>query len=1093
MKKLTKMMLTKWHYFEHKIIDFDDINFLTGKNSSGKSTLIDAMQVVLLGETDGTSFNKAADIKANRSFTSYIIGELGDDINGGEKSLRGGKEFTTQLVCEFKDTMNDEYFCIGILVDSYSDMANAKRVFFRLRDRLDESDYIYNNQPRNINQFKSWCREKYGKDDKTIKFMDTNTEYRQNILSMYNVHDRKMFTLLKKSISFKRIDNIENFITENICDVKNEIDIRSMQLNVYEYEKQKEKADQLEKQERELAEINNLYEKYSNKKRNIKVYNYISNRCEEISKTSEINNIKKEIEAKTLELNTAKTELEIVRKNIAQYNKDNENAIKELDQCEQNRLYDELTKNIDISSQIIDSRNKNINFIIPELRGKSAKINSKLNSLKDSIANKITSYENLVDEKANSFISEIKTVNSGFNSLINIKRENFNAYSLSYFKDLKDKSQNLMKKVYGFKTNTENCYNSLLSEKAETEEELKKLPRKPGVYIMRDDKDVILYVGKAINLHNRVRSYFRENIGRGPAIDQMVSLIARFEYIVTDSELEALVLENNLIKENSPKYNTLLKDDKTYPYIKVTVGEDYPRILFSRTMKKDKSRYFGPYTSAAAVKDTIELLNKLYQLRTCNRVLPRDTGLERPCLNYHIKQCLAPCQGYVSKEEYRQQVAGALEFLNGNYSPILKDLEEKMKKAAEAMEFEDAARYRDLLSSVRQVSQKQKITEGVGEDKDILALYQDETEAVVQVFFVRDGKLIGREHYYMTHVPENNKPAILQDFVKQFYAGTPFIPRELMLQYEIEDAELIEKWLSERKGSRVYLKVPKIGSKEKLVELAAQNAKLVLSQDREKLKREEGRTIGAVKEISDLLQLPLTGTARMEAYDISNINGFENVGSMVVYEKGKPKRSDYRKFKIKSVSGPDDYACMREVLTRRFRHGMEESKELEEQEMDQEYGSFTKFPDLILMDGGRGQVNIALSVLEELGIDIPVCGMVKDDNHRTRGLYYHNIELPIDTHSEGFKLITRIQDEAHRFAIEYHRSLRSKTQVKSVLDDIPGVGPARRKALMRHFKSLEEIRQASVEELMEIPEMNERTAEEIVTFFASQTGQPVVH
>mgnify|MGYP000266688758 FL=1 len=624
------------------------------------------------------------------------------------------------------------------------------------------------------------------------------------------------------------------------------------------------------------------------------------------------------------------------------------------------------------------------------------------------------------------------------------------------------------------------------------EEELKKLPKKPGVYIMRDDKDVILYVGKAINLHNRVRSYFRENIGRGPAIDQMVSLIARFEYIVTDSELEALVLENNLIKENSPKYNTLLKDDKTYPYIKVTVGEDYPRILFSRTMKKDKSRYFGPYTSAAAVKDTIELLNKLYQLRTCNRVLPRDIGIERPCLNYHIKQCLAPCQGYVSKEEYRQQVAGALEFLNGNYSPILKDLEEKMKKAAEAMEFEDAARYRDLLSSVRQVSQKQKITEGVGEDKDILALYQDETEAVVQVFFVRDGKLIGREHYYMTHVPENNKPAILQDFVKQFYAGTPFIPRELMLQYEIEDAELIEKWLSERKGSRVYLKVPKIGSKEKLVELAAQNAKLVLSQDREKLKREEGRTIGAVKEISDLLQLPLTGTARMEAYDISNINGFENVGSMVVYEKGKPKRSDYRKFKIKSVSGPDDYACMREVLTRRFRHGMEESRELEEQEMDQEYGSFTKFPDLILMDGGRGQVNIALSVLEELGIDIPVCGMVKDDNHRTRGLYYHNIELPIDTHSEGFKLITRIQDEAHRFAIEYHRSLRSKTQVRSVLDDIPGVGPARRKALMRHFKSLEEIRQATVEDLMEIPEMNERTAQEIVAFFASQKRSPVV-
>ena len=613
------------------------------------------------------------------------------------------------------------------------------------------------------------------------------------------------------------------------------------------------------------------------------------------------------------------------------------------------------------------------------------------------------------------------------------------------------------------------------------EDELKKLPKEPGVYIMRDAKDTILYVGKAINLHNRVRSYFRENIGRGPAIDQMVSLIARFEYIVTDSELEALVLENNLIKEHSPKYNTLLKDDKTYPYIKVTVGEEYPRILFSRTMKKDKSKYFGPYSSAAAVKDTIDLLNKLYQLRTCNRNLPRDIGLERPCLNYHIKQCLAPCQEYIGKEQYREQVAGALEFLNGNYNIILKDLEEKMKSAAEMLEFEEAAKYRDLYASVKAVSQKQKITDSAGDDKDVIALYQDEAEAVVQVFFVRDGKLIGREHYYMTNVSESNKPQVLQDFIKQFYAGTPFIPRELMLQYEIEDAELIERWLGERRGGRVYIRVPKIGSKEKLVELAAQNAKLILSQDREKLKREEGRTIGAVKEIAGLLGLE--HIERMEAFDISNINGFENVGSMVVYEKGKPKRSDYRKFKIKSVSGPDDYACMREVLTRRFVHGMEESKELQEKELEQEYGSFTKFPDLLLMDGGRGQVNIALSVLEELRIHIPVCGMVKDDNHRTRGLYFNNVELPIDTHSEGFKLITRIQDEAHRFAIEYHRSLRSKTQVKSVLDDIPGIGPTRRKALMRHFKSLEEIKNATVEQLLEIPEMNERIAREVVDFF----------
>lgn len=624
--------------------------------------------------------------------------------------------------------------------------------------------------------------------------------------------------------------------------------------------------------------------------------------------------------------------------------------------------------------------------------------------------------------------------------------------------------------------------------KFDFEEELKKLPAKPGVYIMRDDNDTILYVGKAVSLRSRVRSYFRANIGRGPAIDRMVSLIARFEYIMTDSELEALVLENNLIKEHSPKYNTLLKDDKTYPYIKVTVADEYPRILFSREMKKDRSKYFGPYTSAAAVKDTIELLNKLYQLRTCNRSLPRDIGNDRPCLNYHIKQCMAPCQGCISKEQYRRQVEGALEFLNGNYNSLLKDLESKMQAAAGAMEFEEAAKYRDLYNSVKSVSQKQKINESAGENKDIIALSQDGSEAVVQVFFIRDGKLIGREHFYMTQVSGTPKPEILGEFVKQFYAGTPFIPRELMLQYEIEDMELIEKWLTEKRGSRVYLRVPKKGTKEKLLELAARNASLVLSQDKERLKREEGRTIGAVKEIAGLLGIEKA--ERMEAFDISNISGFENVGSMVVYEKGKPKRSDYRKFKIKTVTGPDDYACMKEVLTRRFVHGMEEARQLENREIEKEYGSFTKFPDLLLMDGGKGQVNIALEVLRELDIRIPVCGMVKDDNHRTRGLYYNNEEIDIDTHSEGFKLITRIQDEAHRFAIEYHRSLRSKTQVKSALDDIPGVGPARRKALMRHFKSIEEIRQAEVETLMEVPEIPRNIAEEIYGFFRSREKQP---
>ena len=601
---------------------------------------------------------------------------------------------------------------------------------------------------------------------------------------------------------------------------------------------------------------------------------------------------------------------------------------------------------------------------------------------------------------------------------------------------------------------------------------------------MHDEMDQIIYVGKAVNLHSRVRSYFRKNIGRGPQIDKMVSLISRFEYIVTDSELEALVLENNLIKEYSPKYNTMLKDDKTYPYIKVTMGEEYPRILLSREMKKDKSRYFGPYTSAAAVKDTIDLINKLYRLRTCNKSLPKECGNGRACLNYHIKQCTAPCQRGVSQEEYQQQVKKALDFLNGSYQETLKELEENMQKASENLEFEDAIRYRDLYNSVKQIATKQKITDSDGEDKDIIALASDDRDAVVQVFFVRDGKLIGREHFYMTHVSETPRAQILLDFVKQFYAGTPFIPRELMLQEEIEDIDIIEQWLTKRKGSRVYIKVPKIGYKEKLVELAAKNAMMVLSQDKERIRREEGRTIGAVKEIAELLGLE--AVSRMEAYDISNISGFANVGSMIVYEKGKPKRSDYRKFRIKTVSGPDDYACMKEVLTRRFRHGMEEQKELEYKELEAEFGSFTKFPDLLLMDGGKGQVNIALQVLKELELDIPVCGMVKDDNHNTRGLYYNNKEIQIDRSSEGFKLITRVQDEAHRFAIEYHRSLRSKAQVKSVLDEIPGVGPSRRKALMRRFKSIEEVKNADVDTLAGVDEISVSVAQGIYDFFHTE-------
>lgn len=613
------------------------------------------------------------------------------------------------------------------------------------------------------------------------------------------------------------------------------------------------------------------------------------------------------------------------------------------------------------------------------------------------------------------------------------------------------------------------------------EEELKKLPAQPGVYLMHDAKDEIIYVGKAISLKNRMRQYFQSSRNKTAKIEQMVSRIARFEYIITDSELEALVLECNLIKEHRPRYNTMLKDDKAYPYIMVTVSEAFPRILFARTMKKDKNKYFGPYTSAGAVKDTIDLIHKLYQIRTCNRNLPRDVGKERPCLNYHIKQCAAPCQGFITKEQYDSSISQALDFLNGRYEGILKMLEEKMQKSSERMDFEKAIEYRELLSSVKKVAQKQKITSGNMGDRDIIAMAKDETDAVVQVFFVREGKLIGRDHFHVTVGAEENPAQILTSFVKQFYSGTPFIPRELWIQTELEEKEIIEKWLEMKRGQKVKLVVPRKGQKERLVELAEKNAALVLSQDKEKIKREELRTIGAMNQVGDLIGL--SRIRRIEAFDISNTSGLESVGSMIVYEDGKPKRSDYRKFKIQTVKGPNDYASMKEVLSRRFSHGLEEAKSLEEKGVDQVFGSFTRFPDLIMMDGGRGQVNIALEVLNELKLEIPVCGMVKDDNHRTRGLYYNNVEVPIDKHSEGFRLITRIQDEAHRFAIEYHRSLRVKGQVKSVLDDIPDIGPARRKALMKQFKSLEAVKEATIEELEAAPGMNRKAAQSVYQFF----------
>ena len=613
------------------------------------------------------------------------------------------------------------------------------------------------------------------------------------------------------------------------------------------------------------------------------------------------------------------------------------------------------------------------------------------------------------------------------------------------------------------------------------QEELKKLPTSPGVYLMHDEKDEIIYVGKAISLKNRVRQYFQTSRKRTAKIEQMVSRVKRFEYIITDSEVEALILECNLIKEHRPKYNTMLMDDKAYPFIRITVNEDFPRIMLARSMKKDSSKYFGPYPSATAVKDTIDLLAKIYKIRTCNRKLPKDMGQGRPCLNYQIGKCDAPCMGYISKEDYGKKVKETISFLNGNYKGVLEILTEKMEKAAELMEYEDAAKYRDLINSVKSVSIKQKITSDEYMDRDIIAYAMEGNDAVVQVFFVRNGKVLGREHFHIELAPHDTGMEVLENFIKQYYANSPYIPKELLIQEDIADREVIEKWLSIKRGQKVVIKHPVKGKKEQMVELAARNATIVLRQDKDKMKSEERKTKGAVREIDELLGLPYT--KRMEAYDISDISGYDTVASMVVYEDGSPRRNDYRKFKIKTVIGANDYASMKEVLTRRFTHGLKEREDLKENNLDDDYGSFTRFPDIIMMDGGRGQVNVCLEVLEELGLDIPVCGMVKDDNHRTRGLYYNNVEIPIDKTSQGFRLITRIQDEAHRFAITFHRDLRSKGQVHSILDDIEGIGPARRKELIKHFKSIDNIKNASVEELSELSTMNEKAAQNVYSFF----------
>lgn len=622
------------------------------------------------------------------------------------------------------------------------------------------------------------------------------------------------------------------------------------------------------------------------------------------------------------------------------------------------------------------------------------------------------------------------------------------------------------------------------------QEELKKLPDQPGVYIMHDSTDAIIYIGKAKSLTKRVHQYFQASHDEGLKKKQMVSHIDHFEYIVTDSELEALVLECNLIKEHRPKYNTMLRDDKTYPYIKVTLGEDFPRVLFTRRVLRDRSRYFGPFSSAESVHETIDLVQKVFMIRTCSRKFPESIGKERPCLNYHMKQCQGVCTGRVSKEEYRKNVDRVLEFLKGDDGPVIRELTEKMNDASAALDFEKAAHYRDLIRAVQFCVQKQKITEaGNSEDQDVISFARDQGDAVVSVFFIRSGKVLGRDHFFLQVSDDDTDADITEAFLQQFYSGTPMVPKEIYLPAEIRDPEVTEEWLSEKKGTRVHLLVPKRGQKKKLVDLAEKNARIILDRDKGRIEKEERRTTGAMQEIADLIGLP--SIERMEAYDISNTNGFQSVGSMVVFDHGKPLRSDYRKFRINTVEGPDDYASMREVLTRRFTHGLEERKELTEKGLGIDAGSFTKFPDVIMMDGGRGQVNIALSVLSDLGLDIPVCGMVKDDHHRTRGLYYKNRELPIDRASEGFRLITRLQDEAHRFAITYHRSLRSKAQVHSFLDDIPEIGPARRRALMGKFDSAEKIKEASVEELQDTPGMNRSAAESVWQYLHTRDQQEV--
>ena len=610
---------------------------------------------------------------------------------------------------------------------------------------------------------------------------------------------------------------------------------------------------------------------------------------------------------------------------------------------------------------------------------------------------------------------------------------------------------------------------------------LKNLPDKPGVYLMKNSLGEVIYVGKAKILKNRVKSYFQNSKNHSEKVKVMVKNIAEFEYIVTDSEMEALILECNLIKKYSPKYNILLKDDKFYPFIKITTKDDFPRVFVTRNFAKDGSKYFGPYTNGAAVYETIDLIYKIFPLRTCKLAIKENGEKVRPCLNYHIKKCFGPCGGHISKAEYGKMISDIIDILSGKETYVTKMLKAEMESAAENLEFEKAASLRDKILAIEAIVEKQKIFKTMEGDEDFINIDQDEKDSCIQIFFSRDGKVIGREHFIFENTANESIAEILEEFIASFYGGTAKVPKTIYVP-EINEVELMEEYLTIKRGSKVWIKVPQKGQKKDMLEMVKNNAKITLEKFKDKYLKDKEMNRISLQELQNLLELDEWPT-RIEAYDISNIQGVDSVGTMVVFEEGRAKNSDYRRFKIKTVKGANDYDSMREILTRRFNHGLEEVKAIQERNLKLSAGKFSNFPDLIMMDGGKGQVNIALEVLESLNINIPVCGLVKDDKHQTRGIVYNNKELIINRSSNLMQLIRRIQDEVHRFAITYHRSLRDKRTLHSILDDIPNVGEKRRRALLMKFGSVDNIKKATIEELLEVPSIDKKSAESIYIYF----------